>query len=523
MNWKCWIILLVILSLGSWLRFYQINERGVFLWDEAAYLIGAKKLNEIIIDTVKNPFQKKDYVVEDTFTKPLHLGLIWIFSWFIGFKEYTNSIVSIFFGIGTVFLIFIIGKIMYGVNTGLISAFILSISAYHIMYSRSGLPDANSIFLTILSVYFYYVSRINKEKRLPFVLSGVLVGCIFLCNFRFFLVPLCLFLFELFFLKRFPRDIKRFFLFCFSMSIPIIGWITISTTFSLLITGDFLALSYLKQLGVIFNFHLVSKGSSLHIEPFRDIFFYPQILWYLDGGIVFLCTLLGIMLFIKRHTLQDRLVLSLFSLPLIFWSIITPKEIIYTTQEVIPLRYTRSISIILPFMALLAGNFISQILYSGYLKWVKILIIGGILILGIESSMRIVGLKSGYKQAIEYLEKVGIKKHLTTIPATSILYTGINDCKYPPPVMDELKKLCIKENYHYLLIDWHKYLDYNNSIIKIEEDYQPIAIFPNEYTIFPILCETYSADFVKQIIKHDPFVACIKIYDLGDFLFIKGD
>jgi len=530
MNWKYWIILLLILLLGSYLRLSRIDERGILLWDEVSYLNGAKRIKQMVIDSFKglppkeintHKISEMDKNCEATFTKPFHLILILFFSSFLGFNDSTGSITSAFFGIGTIFLVFILGKMMYNLQTGLISGFILSVSSYHLLYSRSGCPDSDSIFFILLGVYFYYLSRIRQDrKKSSLILTGLLCGFVFLCNFRFFLGILVLFLFEISLLIKgeMAKNLRRFFLFGISLTIPLIGWIIISSLFSLLVNKDF-SFSYINSLRLIFNYHLVCHTSSLHIDLYRDIFFYPQMLWDLDGGVVFVSLIFGIIMAIKKHTLADILLLSLFGLPLIFWSVVTPKEIIYATGEIIPLRYTRSISIILPFMALLAGNFIAMIPNKNYFKWVKVMLIVTILIIGIDNSLKIIELKSGYREALNYLTNIGCQRYLTTSLSISTCYTDIHLCELPPKRIDQFKRLCLEKGYHYLLVDWYKYFQYPDSIIEIEKTCQPIVILRNNYAqILPILCENYSLDFAKQILKYDPLVGYIKIYDLREFL-----
>jgi len=112
------------------------------------------------------------------------------------------------FGAGCIFLLYEIGRVLYGKQTGLFAAAIFALTPWHIVLSRSFLIDAQCLFFSLLYLLVgIYATKKNSMKLL--LLSGVLFGVAFLTKAFavFMLVPLAIFYFY-----AGPRNLRRTFM-----------------------------------------------------------------------------------------------------------------------------------------------------------------------------------------------------------------------------------------------------------------------------------------------------------------------
>jgi 4-amino-4-deoxy-L-arabinose transferase-like glycosyltransferase len=112
------------------------------------------------------------------------------------------------FGAGCIFLLYEIGRVLYGKRTGLFAAAIFASTPWHIVLSRSFLIDAQCLFFSLLYLLVgIYATKKNSAKLL--LLSGVFFGVAFLTKAFavFMLVPLAIFYFY-----AGPRNLWRTFM-----------------------------------------------------------------------------------------------------------------------------------------------------------------------------------------------------------------------------------------------------------------------------------------------------------------------
>jgi 4-amino-4-deoxy-L-arabinose transferase-like glycosyltransferase len=112
------------------------------------------------------------------------------------------------FGAGCIFLLYEIGRVLYGKRTGLFAAAIFASTPWHIVLSRSFLIDAQCLFFSLLYLLLgIYATKKNSAKLL--LLSGILFGVAFLTKAFavFMLIPLAIFYFY-----AGPRNLWRTFM-----------------------------------------------------------------------------------------------------------------------------------------------------------------------------------------------------------------------------------------------------------------------------------------------------------------------
>jgi 4-amino-4-deoxy-L-arabinose transferase-like glycosyltransferase len=122
-----------------------------------------------------------------------------------GLSYETGVWVTTLFGLGSVFLMYEIGKILYGKRTGLVAAALFGLAPWQIVMSRTFLIDSQSLFFSLLYL-LVGIWAIQKSSLRNFLLSGILFGFALLTKAFavFMLVPLLLV-----YINRRPRNPKH--------------------------------------------------------------------------------------------------------------------------------------------------------------------------------------------------------------------------------------------------------------------------------------------------------------------------
>jgi 4-amino-4-deoxy-L-arabinose transferase-like glycosyltransferase len=139
---------------------------------------------------------------------PLGFYIGALFLRFFGSSYSVAVTVPTLFGAGCIFLLYEIGRVLYGKHTGLFAAAIFASTPWHIVLSRSFLIDAQCLFFSLLYLLVgIYATKKNSAKLL--LLSGVLFGVAFLTKAFavFMLVPLAIYYFY-----AGPRNLWRTFM-----------------------------------------------------------------------------------------------------------------------------------------------------------------------------------------------------------------------------------------------------------------------------------------------------------------------
>jgi len=160
----------LILVLGLILRFVVINQS--FWLDEA---IGALVVKNQTFWQILTEFPKYD------FHPPLYYLTLKLWSSLFGYSEIALRTPSVLFGIGTLYLVYKIGKI-FNERVGLIASILLATSQFHIYYSQEARMYSMAAFLAALAFYFFI-----KENWKYFSLATF--GLVFTDYMPVFLLP----------------------------------------------------------------------------------------------------------------------------------------------------------------------------------------------------------------------------------------------------------------------------------------------------------------------------------------------
>lgn len=144
------LILLAITILAAILRIYNLGAESLW-YDEVGSIDQATR------DLVS--------LFSKFHLSPLYFFLLRYWIRIFGVSEFTLRFLSVIFGIGSVCLIYKLGKILISKRAGLFSSLILAISPFHIFYSQEARHYSLFVFLTLLSMLFFLT--ILKKKTPP--------------------------------------------------------------------------------------------------------------------------------------------------------------------------------------------------------------------------------------------------------------------------------------------------------------------------------------------------------------------
>jgi mannosyltransferase len=105
-------------------------------------------------------------------TPPLHTCLMYGWAWLCGTSELALRLPSVMLGVGSVFMIFCLGRSLYDARTGLLAAALLAVSPYHISYSQEARSYSLLVFLSLWSCWLLsqLVRQPTPWRRVGYVL-----------------------------------------------------------------------------------------------------------------------------------------------------------------------------------------------------------------------------------------------------------------------------------------------------------------------------------------------------------------
>jgi len=548
-------ILIAILAFSLFLAFSQLDERGLLDWDEAYYLNVIKTWRagvdwffcKIFNPGVVGQFGFSDYILEhggaiNTFAKEGFLAFVFVFSYFTGLKATAILLVSGFFGVLTVWLVYLIGRLGVSKLAGCISAGILAISVYHLHYARSGFPQTTSVFFLYLAVLLYIFSYQRQNKDMAsnrlLLFSGLSLGYAFSCHYNlFWSLPTFLFM-ELLNIKLssgklfFKKLSKRLSLFVIGFFVPIFIFGGISELIKFILSQNPDALEAISgSLGIgtyvtffdrLLNFikpAILGLSSKVQVASLMareaNPLFYIKLLFLWEGFVLLALLLIGVIHLalrqIRRRSFFEIAILLLFVVPLLVWSLRS-------------WQLSRSFLAAIPAMALIVGTSIARLLERQFRSDIKkaAVIFVILLILGLQARDQIkkeLNFKSGYPAAIKFMKENHGKKHLSSQFTISRFLVGrknaldISVSFTNTEIKSRLRGLYNNQGYRYLLLDQLRFLFLDSPIVQAANRAIPVFVAPHstEVNFF----ENDNPSFISRV-KNSPEV--LLVYDLNDII-----
>lgn len=166
-------LLIAVLILGAFLRLAWLGDiPSGFFRDEAAIGYNAYSLWKTGADEfgMRLPLVFRSFEV---FFLPLYFYVSVPIVGLLGLSEFSTRFLSALSGISTIYLVYLIAKNIWDKKAGVFAAFILSISPWHLFYSR-GTFEGN-LGLTLFTAGFYFWVRFLKKYDIKhFLFSGIM-------------------------------------------------------------------------------------------------------------------------------------------------------------------------------------------------------------------------------------------------------------------------------------------------------------------------------------------------------------
>lgn len=260
-----------------------------------------------------------------------------------------GRLLTVLFSVGTVLLVFLLGRRMYGTRAGALAALLLVFALEHVKQSHYYIPDVAMVFFMVASFYFIWLIYTTGQARY-YVLAGLFAGLAYATKYSGHFLALPLLLAHFF---RSSEKKEPFFRSLFSPKLlaalaAFLGGFLAACPYSILDSHKFLR-DFRRQATRLFaEGHFGSSTAE------------PSWLFYLKygfrenvGRVAQFLVPGGVIYALVKHRKKDWLLLSL-PVPL-FLIMGTMKS--YATRYMLPLA---------PFFVLLAGLFLDRLM-----DWIK--------------------------------------------------------------------------------------------------------------------------------------------------------
>lgn len=155
----------LIIILAFILRLINLNQS---LWFDEAINVVAAGFSDFWWFVAK-------YSIGD-FHPPGWFAILWVWGHIFGFSEISVRLPSVFFGVATVWLTYLLGKGLFNRKVGLLAALFLTIAPLHVYYSQEARMYVFAAFATTLSFYFLHLLTVNRKwAEVGYIVSIVLV------------------------------------------------------------------------------------------------------------------------------------------------------------------------------------------------------------------------------------------------------------------------------------------------------------------------------------------------------------
>lgn len=527
MSKKQAIVLFLIIIVAAFLRFSGLAERGLVFWDEAYYSCEAKTLSAVVDYHQHKPAESlKEYLIGQgcifpTGTaKPGFMALFSLAMLFFGPVDYSGMALLAFFGLLTVILVFFLAQKMYGTTTGLTASFLLAVSGYHILYSRSIFSNALGLFFLLAGIYIYLYAKPGKGRMF---LAGLVFGFAFSVHYGLLPNILLILLAEVIrvtWKNSQPGAWKgSLFLIAGMLVFPLLfesGYRLIQHIYSAGLS-DVANLTYFQSLARQFRWSAEAVTGSAG----RDYLFYLRALWFKDGPIMLWFLPLGFVYYLYRlrrsFQLSEVIIFSQLFLILAFW-MLNPG-----------VKASRGLVVITAFSSIILSRMFVAI--AARLKkhgTIALLALAGVLLVSnLNLYGRILAVRSGYKQAAAVMRQSGAEEviSLNDWPFWQFylgekIYANSDRIKSIADLDERIKKkkaVLVIDLFEQELFRKRSYLPLYEHLVRLTSSLEPLFIVPNRLDLQLVVfeAEPFTPDF-RQLLAQEPGLQDIKIFRLPD-------
>lgn len=433
------LIIILIITIAAFLRFYNLNNIGPIFYDEGQYISESVYVKDILIWSSnlvsKLPFSNEKAKLIDQNVRsfktmgqalktgrPVHNLITTTGLFLMPQKLIGGNFILAGIGVVNILLTYLLAyKITSSRFQALIAAAILAVLPLHIFYSRLVMAEVDSQFFFLIALIFY-ILRVTKNKRRYFILTAIFIVIALMTNGDriAFLSPLIV---EVIAFQK--KALKNILIFIFLLILGIF-FAELPYHLAFLLTHNYYIPitnpTYIEQQLWIMA-RLGGFGARISLLSF---FSYPYMIINTTGYLFFILAFIGI---INSLRSSNR------SLRMITWFIL----ITYIFQSIHALQALRATSAILPLLAIEAAvgiSFIYKLLYKFSFRYLvrSLLIVCLLLFIFGElliNAIPVIKYKSTYPNLISFLKTNQAKTIVTTDQTiTNALAPGIDAINY---------------------------------------------------------------------------------------------
>lgn len=207
-NWLEILIIVLILLLAAFLRFYKLSEYMTFLGDEGRDALIIKKL----LQEGDIPFIGPPSSVGNISLGPLYYYMMAVPMGIFKLNPVAAAGQVALIGVVTVGLVYYLGRIWFGKVAGVISALLYTISPVTIIYSRSSWNPNPAPFFALLGMFGIFKAHKSGDYRWLVLVGGASAAALQMHYLATVLIPIfgILWLYEL--ILRPSRKADKYFL-----------------------------------------------------------------------------------------------------------------------------------------------------------------------------------------------------------------------------------------------------------------------------------------------------------------------
>ncbi len=301
-----WLPLAAILTFAAALRIWQLNSVG-FNSDEAVYSGQAAAIaNEPELDDLFPIFRAHPLLFQTLLSLGWRLGLS------VGFER----LASVAAGVVTVYLVYELGRQLYGRRTGLVAALLLALMPYHVIVTRQVLLDGPMTMFATLTLLLL-VRFILSDRPAWLYAAGAAMGLTFL-----------------------SKETSIVLLFAIYAFLALTPELRVRIRDLAISMGVMVAVAAPFPLSVLVAGHTGTGESYLTWQLFRrpnhDWLFYPSTLPEMLGPLVIAAAVLGLVLLRRSASWPERLLLCWIAVPLVFFQLWPVKGFQYLLPIAVP-------------------------------------------------------------------------------------------------------------------------------------------------------------------------------------------
>ncbi len=167
--------LAALLVLAAALRIYHLAFKSISIDESIGFFYAIDTLPHVIAFTINDVHPPLFYILHH----------FWIA--FFGTSEAAIRSISIFWGLASIWGIYKLGSLLFNRNVGLLAAFLLTISPWHIWLCQNARSNSMLMFLAIANIYSFYQIISTMEKKWYSIYGIITLTAIYTHYFAFML------------------------------------------------------------------------------------------------------------------------------------------------------------------------------------------------------------------------------------------------------------------------------------------------------------------------------------------------